>query len=158
MVLVFVCSIYLPFILLVLESDKNNVDSWKGIHFVLRFVCHIVFARKCYGTSTKLHVRTLPNWSQTKSAVITLHFRYPKKAGQIVFINLWNPKTIGGTKPIIYLSYIPITYHISLSPGLPFSLYKVLEQIIQQFYILSLAEHVSNMCLVCIIYCCRLCF
>ena len=161
MVLVFVCSRYLQFLLLVLESDKNNVDSWKGIHFVLRFVFHIVFARKCSGTSTKLHVRTLPNWGQTKSAVITLHFRYPIKAGQIVFINLWNPKTMWRNKtyhiPIIYLSYIPITYHISLSPGFPFSLYKVLEKIFNNS-IFSLAEHISNVCLVCIVYCCMLWF
>ena len=48
----------------------------------------------CYDMSTKLHDRLLPTVKTFISAVIMHHFKYPKKAGQILIINRRNPKTM----------------------------------------------------------------
>ena len=48
----------------------------------------------CYDMSTKHHDRLLPTVKTFISAVIMHHFKYPKKAGQILIINLRNPKTM----------------------------------------------------------------
>ena len=48
----------------------------------------------CYDMSTKLHDRLLPTVKTFISAVIMHHFKYQKKAGQILIINLRNPKTM----------------------------------------------------------------
>ena len=48
----------------------------------------------CYDMSTKLHDRLLPTVKTFISAVIMHRFKCPKKAGQILIINLRNPKTM----------------------------------------------------------------
>ena len=49
-----------------------------------------LYVRKCI----KLHDRLLPTVKTFISTVIMQHFKYPKKAGQILIINLRNPKTM----------------------------------------------------------------
>ena len=56
--------------------------------------CMLRYVYVCYDMSTKLHDRLLPTVKTFISAVIMHHFQYPKKAGQILIINLRNPKTM----------------------------------------------------------------
>ena len=48
----------------------------------------------CYAIVTKLYDKLPPTVKTFISAVIMHHFQYPKKAGQILIINLRNPKTM----------------------------------------------------------------
>ena len=55
----------------------------------------------CYDMSTKLHDRLLPTMKTFISAVIMHHFKYPKKAGQILIINL---RTVSETSCNLFFS------------------------------------------------------
>ena len=48
----------------------------------------------CYAIVTKLYDKFPPTVKTFISTVIMHHFKYPKKAGQILIINLRNPKTM----------------------------------------------------------------